>query len=72
MSDFSDEDDASSDASSDKEADFANVYGFADDIDVNDLQALTNPQLRHEYGIVERPSYLLQFEAREEEENFLY
>lgn len=51
-----------------------NVFGFNDDLGANldDRIIIQNPTENAKYNLVERPKYLLQFEAAESEQEFLF
>jgi len=49
-----------------------NVFGFNDDLNLDDRIIIQNATENQTYNLVERPKYLLQFELREAEQEFLY
>lgn len=49
-----------------------NVFGFNDDLNLDDRIIVQNAQDNQQYNMVERPKYLLQFEQKDLEQDFLY
>ena len=49
-----------------------NVFGFNDDLNLDDRQIIQNPTENQIYNLVERPKYLLSFELKDSEQEFLY
>jgi hypothetical protein len=51
-----------------------NVFGFNDDLNLDDRVIIQNPTENQIYNLVERPKYLLQFgmNMKESEQEFLY
>ena len=49
-----------------------NVFGFNDDLNLDDRIIVQNPQDNQIYNLVERPKYLLSFELKDQEQEFLY
>ena len=49
-----------------------NVFGFNDDLNLDDRVIVQNATDNQIYNVVERPKYLLQFEQRDLEQDFLY
>ena len=49
-----------------------NVFGFNDDMNVDDRIIVQNPTDNQIYNLVERPKYLLSFELKDSEQEFLY
>jgi len=48
-----------------------NVFAFNDDLNMDDRIIVQNPTENQIYNLVERPKYLMQFEIRESEREFL-
>ena len=48
-----------------------NVFGFNDDLNMDDRIIVQNPTENQIYNLVERPKYLMQFEFRESERELL-
>ena len=44
-----------------------NVFGFNDDLNLDDRIIVQNPTDNQNYNLVERPKYLLSFELKESE-----
>lgn len=49
-----------------------NVFGFNDDLNLDDRVIVQNATDNQIYNVVERPKYLLQFEQKDLEQDFLY
>ena len=49
-----------------------NVFGFNDDLNLDDRIIIQNATDNQIYNLVERPKYLLQFELKDQEQEFLY
>lgn len=49
-----------------------NVFGFNDDVNADDRIIVQNPTDNQIYNLVERPKYLLSFELKDSEQEFLY
>jgi hypothetical protein len=49
-----------------------NVFGFSDDLNLDDRIIVQNPTDNQIYNLVERPRYLLSFELKDQEQEFLY
>ena len=49
-----------------------NVFGFNDDLNLDDRIIVSNPTDNQNYNLVERPKYLLSFELKDSEQEFLY
>jgi hypothetical protein len=51
-----------------------NVFGFKDDLDasLNDKMIILNPTENQIYNLVERPKYLLSFNIKDSEQEFLF
>jgi hypothetical protein len=49
-----------------------NVFGFNDDLNLDDRVIIQNTAENQIYNLVERPKYLLQFELKDSEQEFLY
>lgn len=49
-----------------------NVFGFNDDLNLDDRVIIQNPTDNQFYNLVERPKYLLVFELKDSEQEFLY
>ena len=49
-----------------------NVFGFNDDLNLDDTIIIQNATENQLYNLVERPRYLLQFELKDSEQMFLY
>lgn len=49
-----------------------NVFGFNDDLNLDDRLIVSNPTENQIYTLVERPKYLLSFELKDSEQEFLY
>lgn len=49
-----------------------NVFGFADDLNLDDRQIMKNASDNQIYNLVERPKYLMQFEQKDAEREFLF
>jgi hypothetical protein len=49
-----------------------NVFGFNDDLNLDDRQIIQNPTDNQIYNLVERPRYLLSFELKDSEQEFLF
>jgi hypothetical protein len=49
-----------------------NVFGFNDDLNLDDRLIIQNATENQIYNLVERPKYLLQFDLRDQEQEFLY
>ena len=49
-----------------------NVFGFNDDLNLDDRLIIQNPTENQIYNLVERPRYLLQFELKDNEREFLF
>ena len=49
-----------------------NVFGFNDDLKLVDTYIIKNPTENQKYNLVERPKYLLSFELKDSEQQFLY
>ena len=54
------------------DGDTMNVFGFNDDLNLDDRVIIKNPTDNQIYNLVERPKYLLQFEQKEAETEFLH
>jgi hypothetical protein len=49
-----------------------NLFGFNDDLNLDDRIIIKNATENNIYNVVERPKYLLQFEQKDLEQEFLY
>ena len=49
-----------------------NVFGFNDDLNLDDRLIILNPTDNQIYNLVERPKYLMSFELKDSEQQFLY
>jgi len=49
-----------------------NVFGFNDDLNLDDRLIIQNPTDNLIYNLVERPKYLLSFELKDSEQEFLF
>jgi len=49
-----------------------NVFGFNDDLNLDDRLIIQNATENQIYNLVERPKYLLSFELKDSEQEFLY
>ena len=49
-----------------------NVFGFNDDLNLDDRVIIQNPTDNQLYNLVERPKYLLSFELKDSEQEFLF
>ena len=49
-----------------------NVFQFNDDLNLDDRLIIQNPTDNQIYNLVERPKYLISFELKESEKDFLY
>lgn len=49
-----------------------NVFGFNDDLNLDDRVIIQNATENQVYNLVERPKYLLAFELKDSEQEFLY
>jgi len=49
-----------------------NLFGFNDDLNLDDRIIIKNATDNNIYNVVERPKYLLQFEQKDLEQEFLY
>lgn len=49
-----------------------NLFGFNDDLNLDDRIIVQNATDNNIYNVVERPKYLLQFEQKDLEQEFLY
>jgi hypothetical protein len=49
-----------------------NVFGFNDDLNLDDTVIIQNATENQLYNLVERPKYLLSFELKDSEQEFLY
>lgn len=49
-----------------------NVFGFNDDMNLDDRLIVQNATDNQIYNLVERPKYLLSFELKDSEQEFLY
>lgn len=49
-----------------------NVFGFNDDLNLDDRIILKNATDNQIYQVVERPKYLIQFEQKDLEQEFLF
>ena len=49
-----------------------NVFGFSDDLNIDDRIVVKDSALNQIYQVVERPKYLLAFENKELEQDFFY
>ena len=49
-----------------------NVFGFNDDLNLDDRVIIQNATDNQFYNLVERPKYLLHFELKDAEQEFLY
>lgn len=49
-----------------------NVFGFNDDLNLDDRIIVANPTENQNYYLVERPKYLLSFEFKDSEQEFLF
>ena len=49
-----------------------NVFGFNDDLNLDDRIIIQNATENQIYNLVERPKYLLSFELKDSEQEFLY
>jgi hypothetical protein len=49
-----------------------NVFGFNDDLNLDDRVIIQNPTDNQIYNLVERPKYLLSFDLKDSEQEFLY
>jgi hypothetical protein len=51
-----------------------NVFGFKDDLDasLDDKMIILNATENQIYNLVERPKYLLSFDLKDSEQEFLY
>lgn len=52
--------------------DTMNVFGFNDDLELEDVVIVQNATENNIYNLVERPRWLLQFEQKDLEHDFLY
>ena len=59
--------DAISDKSDQIDENTMNVFGFNDDINIDDRVIVKNPTENQVYNLVERPKYLLSFELKDAE-----
>jgi hypothetical protein len=59
--------DATSDKSDQIDENTMNVFGFNDDINIDDRVIVKNPTENQVYNLVERPKYLLAFELKDAE-----
>jgi len=59
--------DAMSDKSDLIDENTMNVFGFNDDINIDDRVIVKNPTENQVYNLVERPKYLLSFELKDAE-----
>jgi hypothetical protein len=59
--------DATSDKSDQIDENTMNVFGFNDDINIDDRVIVKNPTENQVYNLVERPKYLLSFELKDAE-----
>lgn len=49
-----------------------NVFGFNDDLNLDDRIIVQNATDNQLYNLVERPKYLMSFELKDSEQEFLY
>mmetsp|Transcript_41485 Transcript_41485/g.63312 ORF Transcript_41485/g.63312 Transcript_41485/m.63312 type:complete len:404 (+) Transcript_41485:122-1333(+) len=70
--DVSSEGDNDSEKSDQQGYDNVNIFGFHDDLIIDDRMILRNPQENQVYNLVERPENLLSFELKETETEFQY
>ena len=49
-----------------------NVFGFNDDMNLDDRLIVQNATDNQTYNLVERPKYLLSFELKDSEQEFLH
>ena len=49
-----------------------NVFGFSDDMNLDDRIIVQNATANQTYQVVERPKHLLSFENKDLEQDFLY
>ena len=49
-----------------------NVFGFNDDLNLDDRLIIQNATENQIYNLVERPKYLLSFDLKDSEQEFLY
>lgn len=61
-----------SDEEDEVDEDTLNIYGFNDDLKVDDKIIIKNPTENQIYNFVERPKNLYSFELREAEDEFVY
>jgi hypothetical protein len=59
--------DATSDKSDQIDENTMNVFGFNDDINIDDRVIVKNSTENQVYNLVERPKYLLSFELKDAE-----
>ena len=59
-----------SDKSEEIDEDTMNVFGFNDDLNIDDRIILKNPTENQVYNLVERPKYLWTFELKDSEQEF--
>jgi hypothetical protein len=49
-----------------------NVFGFQDDLNLDDKVIVLNATENQIFNLVERPTYLLSFDLKDQEQEFLY